>query len=598
MPLTPNSRSYVAAFNVKHLFQALNSPVKDYPHIMLQEIFYMALYDNDDTNPRTDAPQMSQRAYRDLTAFSQVCYEWRVAALGYPMLWARLPPVILRSPPVPWPESGETLPRVKAIKNIIERQKLYLERSNDAPVMLSVIIAQEYTHPDTPAELKDAVDELLELLLQNCHRWQSLFLDLGVEKLLALLADRKDLPVLRTLALYPRAIGPPFDDTDEEHRTLNFFSEAPDLKHVRIGGAALRRPHKGLHVELPWSQLETLEQSNYPDIPLLGKLAGATSPKLRRLRLEACTYQPLSTESGQKEKIVLRKLQELYLRSFNGATPGFNTRLPLDLSPFILPSLTKLEVGLCGLRSEVWLCTQMESLISRSQCGQSLRSLHIVNIPTQTIDSDYLRDILVLVPRLDSLGVSYLHDSIVDEMIWDDDDSLHARPILLPNLKVLKIQYTPGFPYIAHLNQGPPPRISESFATMLKWRSPLIVDELKHGYRPKAFVEEVLLVGGSGLTHLERDVQEMNTQEDSKKRAYWKTSFTFLARQIARDAGVMELTSMVEKDGFAFATAAPDFDVELHGRLGKFLTTLERIDVKQFNMFDAIHVSPQRLRCF
>lgn len=325
--------------------------------------------------------------------FGQICSTWRTAVLSFPRLWSHIAvnDIFLRGLPAAVLENAS-----RKWTSIVQE---ILRRSGDSSLKLSIVASSDLTGvPST----------VMEVLVQQCHRWETAAFYLFPGDITTLNAVRGRLPRLESLdfVIYDTVTVPPPDFS------LDIFEDAPALRSLTLFADARKYP-----LSLPWSQLTTYEAVEFT--------YGDNYDALRRLdNVVECdlSYQdpdvpPLDMASWGAIPAILTLPHLRMLAVQESMNPDASLLRSLSL-----PALENLYI-------QVHEETYFPDMIARSGCSLTTLSLH-----GYCATSEQVVDALKLMPTLTALNVSetdynpdFLRDFIANDVY------------MLPNLVVLKI---------------------------------------------------------------------------------------------------------------------------------------------------------------
>lgn len=162
---------------------------------------------------------------------SHVCRLWRDIALNTPALWTRID------------FDDEITP--------YEMSQVYLERSKNAPLDISIDVTKDMALDGAEQELRihsEELDEMLGLVLPHVPHWRAIDISVSeysvMHNALILMSQCPAAPMLEVLQLYH------YEDPDEESETFSpavfkeqkfvlFCGNAPKLQHVALWGVHL-----------------------------------------------------------------------------------------------------------------------------------------------------------------------------------------------------------------------------------------------------------------------------------------------------------------------------------------------------------------------
>lgn len=341
----------------------------------------------------------SWRSHQSLH-ISQTCRRWRNLALNIPRLWACLATTDLTNNYVP-----HKVNKYSDYEFIGE----ILQRSRGEDLRLYITAPPEYRIP--------LGHPVVDLLIQNAHRWAAVFIRGSTETARIVFDTRHQYPKLKELE---------FRFSGEPSYGLSAPIIAPLLRDFSTCGIQYS------HLYLPYHQLRAYRECSFGTEGRPGSLANilTQSPDIEKLELFGYGY---SVQGVLIIDIRLQNLTALHLTPDNHHGGWEHVYRLLD--KLILPSLESLKVGSC---TESVLAS-ISSLIYRSSYYYSpLRSLSIIY---SKIYPGTLSALLRLTSRLEELDVDF--PPLVDLLdLIASTASGSASPRLIPHIKrvVLRTQ--------------------------------------------------------------------------------------------------------------------------------------------------------------
>ncbi|KAJ7110357.1 hypothetical protein C8R43DRAFT_165574 [Mycena crocata] len=410
-------------YSILTALQSIAAPARDLPVELLRNIFLFTL----------DAGNnFGGSSIKDVLALSQVCCQWRQAALNVPLLWSTRLPILSQKSP------GEALAATKVI----------LERS--APIPVPVFLG-----------LGDDAVPLMDTLFAVPHRWLALTLS---TKLLPTLAQ---IPEGALTALEALELRGTIGGETEPQPNVVVFMLAPRLRHVTLWHA-----NTAVSFSLPWSQLTTLALADESPqicldiIVLCSNLVSATlrmsgwQHSVSLLEPDTVTLQYLTnleihisnTSSDEHFAPFLQRLDLPSLTALKMYGEYHSGVITWSATAFTLfqkrsPLIEHLQIDHCALTSE-----DLQTVVRHSP---SLIHLDVFNC-SNCIDDAFLASMLYsgpelppFAPQLEVLWLSSLRcdfeESSLEDMVesrwWTQEEYLlMPSPPIVPRLK--DVQYT------------------------------------------------------------------------------------------------------------------------------------------------------------
>ncbi|KAF8886650.1 hypothetical protein CPB85DRAFT_1336261 [Mucidula mucida] len=320
------------------------SGIEKLPVELLSEIFidYVLSHPFDLWDPN-DGPRLLEN----------ICSLWRATVISSPRVWSTF--VIVSRPAIHTPSAVKVL-------------HTYLLRSAAAPLTFSFYTGSATSDPNP----------IFELLLDHCHRWYDVMLELPLHLYPSLDRIHGRLPLLHAASL--RAKG----STSPHVGNILAFADAPRLEKLALWGnwTTVQR------VILPWNQL-----TSYAD-----EDGSATCPQnlLAMSNLVHLTYRARKIDVFPCQVQRLENLTTLRILS------GYHLSTFFD--HVTLPSLQELTLVDMTLRYEVKaVAGVLEDLIGRSRC-----SVQVLNIDNLAFgDTPHLLRLFWCMPELTALCIRH-----------------------------------------------------------------------------------------------------------------------------------------------------------------------------------------------
>lgn len=387
-----NSRAHTFLSSRNYSIQL--SPIRLLPVELLMEIFNYL--------PNDGQMDIKSTPLR----LSHVSSYWRSLIRSMPFMWATMRCSIRR---------GDVTAKVAL-------ESLWLKRSCQVPLRIMLKETESWAYTSSSAPNKHP---LLNLLLQNSHRWQSLTLSVSYPVLLALSSARKHFHSLQKFTLMhilPHK-GEPFVQ-DAPGFTLRMFEDAPKLKDVRLG-EHVDAPLLGV----PWSRLTCLEIKT--NLPLSG-IIGIFREALKLKEVDCyCVHSTETVHLDNQDPIPLKSLT------------NFRIATEVDLAPLLnrlyIPSIRVLDIEHMG-PIFTWTDHILVSLLSRSN-PQALEKMVLTNL---SMKDEELLNCLKLAPSLmelklfvwQNVNASYITDHFIRRLAIG---SQTVDDIIAPKLKILML---------------------------------------------------------------------------------------------------------------------------------------------------------------
>ncbi|KAK7457152.1 hypothetical protein VKT23_010452 [Stygiomarasmius scandens] len=394
------------------------SPIRRLPTEIMSEIFLLC--QDKDTSSRDDGQfrepmEISKRIYRQskcLTALtlSWVCKLWNDIALSTPRLWCRFSLYINRH---------------CNFGRLYQLLETYIVRSKQIPLSFDVGI---YTRDD-------ACRSVLQLLMDQCHRWFNTSWDLESvsENARILFSVEKDLPLLSDLVL----------DAADDDIIYNIFTGAYNIQKMAIQNSSTL-PLNSFH----WDQLFDLriEEAEHDEMGVvsLARTLAENCSRLRSLYLKPSCHLLNAPDD----------LPEMHWTTLESLTLSDATWHEIGgiFSIFTLPSLQRLVIMDCveGQPEGIERLDTFPSFMSRSRCPLSvlefkdMRSAYAVR---------FCEHILRFVPTVTTLGihrastsnarmsVTHFSSSFFQNLCYSSISS-DTTAVVLPNLQTLALTTT------------------------------------------------------------------------------------------------------------------------------------------------------------
>lgn len=368
--------------------RALLSPVRRVPVEILQNIFVLCRHA--ERNPAMDESEAP-------LLLGRICRSWREICIGTAELWSSLHLVGYDG------FTSDLTSATNVTSENMERLVVWLERSGDVPLNISLFIPPHYDSPSPPSQF-------LAAILPYAHRWRCIDL-ISPESDLTVFRELKsnDVPLLETFSYRPTGVRSPTDNALLLETLLPFLDAAPILHQLSLQLSSRLPSFESL-----WPRLTELcitdQISSWNMAKWVQVLAACT-------RLRACTlsYYPLPEEPDVLgSRIVLPHLRSLSIHSLLGRIHPSRHFSLLDY--LTLPNLHDLKsVGHCSVR----VIPSIIELLRRSAC-----LLEKLVIQEEELKVEDLRQCLYLTPDLRELDLS------LPTCFGDDIDSHRLENIL------------------------------------------------------------------------------------------------------------------------------------------------------------------------
>ncbi|KAL0564569.1 hypothetical protein V5O48_017475 [Marasmius crinis-equi] len=344
-----------------------------------------------------------------LWSLSHTCQRWRTVALSYPLLW-RIVRVDIAEEPLP--------------KDVVSMVKTWIERSQSVPLRCDICFGA-----GTDVLPKTNVDhEVLEILLDECHRWLDVYLNLDERTdLYYWLAQRGGkFQLLRDLEV---VFGTPRGSDSKSWPPLGAgFSIAPNLVKGSISNFTELYLSKRVlpTIPLPWHRLTHYSCIYYADPEFFGIASQLHNLEILKLSVEY-DYESVS---GARSLTLPR------LRSLEWKFGGVEELVTL-LNYLTLPALVELLLPtryfIFSDTSCVALLEAIDSLHRRSSCQIQQLRLDIAALisPHTVLDAVHTFH----------FQVEYTEDKDIDDLLRKVLDALQSKPVLR-RLTTLRIYVT------------------------------------------------------------------------------------------------------------------------------------------------------------
>ncbi|KAJ7469276.1 hypothetical protein B0H11DRAFT_1392502 [Mycena galericulata] len=418
----------------------VHSPIRKLPHEVLVEIFaYFEQPKDWDLEP-VSAPlwdceaekEIARVAGGSLVAISQVCWQWRVLALGTPTLWSTIN-LDMRC----WTLPVQTARASALHQKMLSLLKEALERGEQAPLTVNVH-GQGACHPHA-----------LQTLALAAPRWREATFALDCTMFKNLSASAGNLEQLESLTLYGLHEGP-----EALGDVMQYFSEAPKLRSVAFFGPV---------DAVAWLPLEQLTSCTYNGVgpqdlvPLFTQMVRFSSPASLQVQLN---FMAIAASFPLELLAVVSLVEALDIYSMQHEGPDSEHVLDAIFGVLTLPNLQRLsfhgmpDYGQC-LRPLQWPHTAALSLFARSA---SLDNLHSLLLHDVLLTQRELLHCLTKLPALTHLFISDhqrrdgLHTNAPHYLITDSlfaalspPTKSGANALLLPRLEILEMRSLGGF---------------------------------------------------------------------------------------------------------------------------------------------------------
>ena len=338
---------------------------------------------------------------------SHVSSYWRNIVQSMPFMWAAMRCSIRR---------GDVTAKVGL-------ESLWLKRSCQVPLKITLEETESWTYASSNAPAKHP---LLNLLLQNAHRWQSLTLSVSHPVLFTLSSARKHLHSLQrftVIHILPHR-GEPFLDVPGV--TLRMFECAPKLRDVYLG-ENVDAPLLGV----PWSRLTRLDiKTNIPLSDIIEIFREAS--KLKEVNCY-CAHSIETRHVDGQEPIPLESLTNLRITT------------EVDLAPLLdrlyIPCIRVLDIEHKG-PIFTWTDHILVSLLSRSK-PHALEKMVLTNLSMNDLE---LLNCLELAPSLmelklfvwQNVNANYITEHFIRRLTIGSQ-SQSVDDIIAPKLKTLML---------------------------------------------------------------------------------------------------------------------------------------------------------------
>ncbi|KAJ7162275.1 hypothetical protein C8R46DRAFT_1104087 [Mycena filopes] len=372
--------------------EALISPVRRLPLDILQEIFIACIPTHRNcVMSAAEAPVLLGR----------ICSSWRTISLATPRLWCRLHIV---EPPRLYGSSPTLVDR--KIAQRLEITKMWLRRSGQCPLSLSLKSGPEYDSPPTTPTIRPSRGgKFLQALIPYAARWQHIHFTTPTAVLqeMAHLTEA-DVPLLESVGIYPQHQFP-------------------------------------LH-EVNWGLFRMLGSERMTGFSVAGNSFAPEVLPLRWERLTVLQIEGPVWESSMSSEAILRTVARCpALRRCKLVVNDSITAMmaELTLSPVELPSLRKLELDFGSVATTVTRllnCLALPDLRAFSLHGHA-----------DLTNSQSLARFLALATRLETLELDTNTFSKASLL-----DSLRALPPTVRKLTIHDISHRPEVPLTPSLD--------------------------------------------------------------------------------------------------------------------------------------------------
>ncbi|KAJ7719998.1 hypothetical protein DFH07DRAFT_309676 [Mycena maculata] len=399
------------------------------------------------------APQWEKKAKQEiarvaggsLTAFSQVCIQWRRVVFGTATLWQTIN-LDLRCWTLPVEASRASYLHQRMIDFLV----VALERGQQTPLTLNVHGAGE-CHP-----------RAIQTLAHSSRRWRAATFTLEYVMFKNFAAVASNLPHLESLTLL--ALPGVNEDTEALADAMHYFGCAPQLRTVEFCGPV------AVVAQLPLEQLRSCTYSGVGAddiVHLITQMArfprgGAIYAQLNFEEISAA----LPLQLPEVESAIV----EFSVYSMQHDGPESQGVLDAIFETLTLPHLQ--ELSLLGmpideqcLRPLHWPQSAAHALLARSGSGRTLYSLSLHDV---FVSEHELLQCLAELPSLAYLFISdhlavdgipgtqdhLITDSLLAKLSPADNDDIHTglAPRLVPNLAFLDMRSLGAFTPSALLN--------------------------------------------------------------------------------------------------------------------------------------------------
>ena len=370
-----------------------SSPSGKLPIELLSEIFLLCVGDVLDEHHTILMPLL----------VSKICSRWRSAAIANPKLWSWL--FLDLTPPNPTSSSPRSTPPLllpsssaytTSKKNMVET---WLARSGACP--LTVYVLWE----DPTLSSFNNTHPVLDVLVQHCMRWQTMYLYLPSSAFHSFSCIRNRLPMLTGLSLG-------MDDRDmisgvtlgEDNKVHNMFENAPRLRSLECVNFSPSM------FKFPWNQLQKI-----PSLAVTIDEALDILHRAKRLVEVGFIFvdvgnPPWHHPTSSSHPLTAPHIDHNHLRCFTLMTPFWNETISLrPLFPHLaFPQLESLTI--CNLKSPLG-----------PEFTQFLSQLHVLktlHLRKTALSDEELVEGLKYLPSLTSLIIhsSDDHDDRVEQV--------------------------------------------------------------------------------------------------------------------------------------------------------------------------------------
>ncbi|KAJ7460315.1 hypothetical protein FB451DRAFT_1563383 [Mycena latifolia] len=365
--------------------RSLFSPIRRLPAEVLVEIFLYFVPPFPAFPTKETALDLLRNV--DVLHSAQVCYYWRIVAMGTTALWSSI--VV----------HDKVDCSAEQIQSLIS---LALQRSGKSPLAIELVGAADGSTPIARCAL--------ELLGQHSRRWRDVRLLLPPPFVQILRGVKSNLPLLEHIHLYGSA-----------GRELDLFEVAPQLRTLTCGMSAREIPSA-----LPWGQLTTFEYfygipEDLPNLwAALTRLSIGTEALLD-FEFEASVPLALVPITTNLDSVEMH---------FTCPDPGLSRQVLSEIMKHVtFPHLFELCLfSGFGAPPPDWPHQEFLSLASRSSFPTNLTILQLNMIKIPEVE---LLEVLSVLRVLEKLT------------IFDDDSGSGAGPALISNDLLRHLVYTP-----------------------------------------------------------------------------------------------------------------------------------------------------------
>ncbi|KAJ7454560.1 hypothetical protein B0H11DRAFT_2287863 [Mycena galericulata] len=413
----------------------VHSPIRQLPHEILVEIFAFCEQPKEWDLEPVSAPLWEREAKKEiaqvaggaLVAISQVCWQWRVLALGTPALWTTIN-LDMRC----WTLPVQTVRASVLHQRMLPLLKKALERGNQTPLTVKAH-GQGECHPHA-----------LQTLALAAPRWRAATFTLECTMLKNLSAAAGNLERLETLTLHGLN-----EELEALGDVMQYFSNAPKLRNVEFCGPV---------DVVAWLPLEQLASCTYSGVgpedlvPLITQMARFSSTASLHVQLN---FEDIATSLPLELPAVVSLVEEFDIYSMQHEGPDSERVLAAIFEALTLPNLQRLSFrgmaadGNC-LRPLQWPHIAALSLFARSASWDTLQSLSLLDVVLAQ------RELLHCLTQLPALTYLFISDHLPRDGLLTNaphyliTDSLlaalspptksHTIPWLLPRLEILDLR--------------------------------------------------------------------------------------------------------------------------------------------------------------